>query len=79
MKFTIFTGENDVNIMHNSVLINLNMLEARYRRNRRRIFYSSSACIYPKYNQEDPENPKSSEGSAYPALPDSEYGWGQIV
>ncbi len=74
----VFTGENDANIMHNSALINLNMLEACYRRNVKRIFYSSSACIYPKYNQEDPDNPVCSEESAYPAFPDSEYGWEKL-
>jgi len=74
----VFTGENDANIMHNSALINLNMLEACYRRNVKRIFYSSSACIYPKYNQEDPDNPICSEQSAYPAFPDSEYGWEKL-
>lgn len=74
----VFTGENDANIMHNSALINLNMLEACYRRNVKRIFYSSSACIYPKYNQEDPNNPICSEDSAYPAFPDSEYGWEKL-
>jgi len=74
----VFTGENDANIMHNSALINLNMLEACYRRNIKRIFYSSSACIYPQYNQEDPANPNCSEESAYPAFPDSEYGWEKL-
>jgi len=74
----VFTGENDANIMHNSALINLNMLEACYKRNVKRIFYSSSACIYPKYNQEDPDNPNCAEDSAYPALPDSEYGWEKL-
>ena len=74
----VFTGENDADIMHNSALINLNMLEACYRRNVKRIFYSSSACIYPKFNQEDPENPNCAEDSAYPALPDSEYGWEKL-
>ena len=74
----VFTGENDANIMHNSALINLNMLEACYRRNVKRIFYSSSACIYPKYNQEDSKNPNCSEDSAYPAYPDSEYGWEKL-
>jgi len=64
--------------MHNSALINLNMLEACYRRNIKRIFYSSSACIYPKYNQEDPSNPNCAEESTYPAFPDSEYGWGKL-
>ena len=74
----VFTGENDANIMHNSALINLNMLEACYRRNVKRIFYSSSACIYPKYNQEDPNNPNCAEDSAYPAMPDSDYGWEKL-
>jgi len=74
----VFTGENDANIMHNSALVNLNMLEACYRRNVKRIFYSSSACIYPKYNQEDPNNPNCAEDSAYPAFPDSEYGWEKL-
>jgi GDP-D-mannose 3',5'-epimerase len=74
----VFTGDNDADIMHNSALINLNMLEACYKRNVKRIFYSSSACIYPKYNQEDPENPNCAEASAYPAQPDSEYGWEKL-
>jgi len=74
----VFTGENDANIMHNSALININILEACYRRNIKRIFYSSSACIYPKYNQEDPSNPNCAEESAYPAFPDSEYGWEKL-
>lgn len=74
----IFTGENDADIMHNSATINLNVLEAAYRRNSRRIFYSSSACMYPAYNQEDPDNPNCKEDSAYPAAPDSEYGWEKL-
>jgi nucleoside-diphosphate-sugar epimerase len=74
----VFTGENDADIMHNSAMINLNMLDACYRRNVKRIFYSSSACIYPKYNQEDPDNPMTAEDSAYPAFPDSEYGWEKL-
>jgi nucleoside-diphosphate-sugar epimerase len=74
----VFTGDNDADIMHNSALINLNMLEAGYRKNVKRIFYSSSACIYPKHNQLDPDNPKTSEDSAYPAEPDSEYGWEKL-
>lgn len=74
----IFTGENDADVMHNSALINLNMLEACQRRNVRRIFYSSSACIYPEYNQVDPDNPNCAEDSAYPAKPDSEYGWEKL-
>ncbi len=74
----IFTGENDADIMHNSALINLNMLEACHRRNVKRIFYSSSACMYPEHNQLDPDNPNCSEDSAYPANPDSEYGWEKL-
>lgn len=74
----VFTGENDADIMHNSALINLNMLEACYKRNNKRIFYSSSACIYPEYNQKDPDNPNCAEASAYPAQPDSEYGWEKL-
>lgn len=74
----VFTGENDADIMHNSATINLNMLEACRRRNVKRIFYSSSACIYPEYNQTDPENPQCSEATAYPAAPDSEYGWEKL-
>lgn len=74
----VFTGDNDANIMHNSALINLNMLDACQRRNVKRIFYSSSACIYPEYNQLDPHNPKTAENSAYPADPDSEYGWEKL-
>jgi nucleoside-diphosphate-sugar epimerase len=74
----VFTGENDADIMHNSAIINLNILEACHRRNVKRIFYSSSACIYPEYNQMDPDNPNCSEDSAYPANPDSEYGWEKL-
>ena len=74
----VFTGENDADIMHNSTLINLNILEACWKRNVKKIFYSSSACIYPEYNQLDPENPKTAEDSAYPANPDSEYGWEKL-
>lgn len=74
----IFTGEYDADIMHNSGIINLNMLDASYKRNIKKIFYSSSACIYPEFNQMDPDNPKCSEDSAYPAAPDSEYGWEKL-
>jgi len=74
----VFTGENDADIMHNSALINLNVLEACLRRNSKRIFYSSSACMYPEHNQMDPNNPNCAEDSAYPANPDSEYGWEKL-
>jgi GDP-D-mannose 3', 5'-epimerase len=74
----IFTGEHDADVMHNSAAINLNVLDACYKRRAERIFYSSSACIYPAYNQEDPSNPLCSEESAYPAAPDSEYGWEKL-
>ena len=74
----IFTGENDASVMYNSAAINLNVAEACRRRDISRVFYSSSACIYPEYNQMDPDNPKCSEESAYPAAPDSEYGWEKL-
>jgi GDP-D-mannose 3',5'-epimerase len=74
----IFIGENDAEIMHNSATINLNLLEAARCRAAHRIFYSSSACMYPAYNQEDPDNPNCTEASAYPAAPDSEYGWEKL-
>ncbi|PKN64371.1 MAG: NAD-dependent dehydratase [Deltaproteobacteria bacterium HGW-Deltaproteobacteria-15] len=74
----VFTGENDANIMHNSGMINMNMLEACHKRNVKRIFYSSSACMYPEYNQLDADHPICSEDSAYPANPDSEYGWEKL-
>jgi len=74
----IFTGEHDAVVMHNSAAININMVEVSRLAGVRRIFYSSSACIYPEYNQRDPDNPKCSEDSAYPASPDSEYGWEKL-
>lgn len=74
----VFTGDHDADIMHNSGTINLNMVERCRITRVKKIFYSSSACIYPKYNQEDPNNPRCSEDSAYPALPDSEYGWEKL-
>jgi Nucleoside-diphosphate-sugar epimerases len=74
----IFTGEHDAAIMHNSAMINLNILEGCRARNVSGVFYSSSACMYPAYNQEDPDNPNCAEDSAYPAAPDSEYGWEKL-
>jgi GDP-D-mannose 3',5'-epimerase len=80
----IFTGENDADVMHNSATINLNVLECQHQLNKRlgvnktKIFYSSSACMYPEHNQLDPDNPDCSEDSAYPAAPDSEYGWEKL-
>lgn len=74
----IFTGENDANVMHNSATINLNVLQQACEKRVGKIFYSSSACIYPAYNQNDPDNPKCSEDSAYPAEPDSDYGWEKL-
>lgn len=74
----VFTGANDADIMHNSCLINLNILEACNNRNSKKIFYSGSACMYPEHNQLDPQNPLCSEDSAYPANPDSEYGWEKL-
>jgi nucleoside-diphosphate-sugar epimerase len=74
----IFTGENDADIMHNSVTINLNVLENCKKKNIYNIFYSSSACVYPEHNQMDPNNPLCAEDSVYPANPDSEYGWEKL-
>lgn len=74
----IFTGEHDAAVMHNSAAINLNTVEASRKAGVKRMFYSSSACIYPEYNQKDPNNPVCSEESAYPAAPDSEYGWEKL-
>ncbi len=74
----IFTGEHDAAVMHNSATINLNLLEFGRIAGVRKFFYSSSACIYPEYNQLDPDNPNCSEDSAYPAAPDSEYGWEKL-
>jgi nucleoside-diphosphate-sugar epimerase len=74
----IFTGEHDADVMHNSATINLNMLHFGEKAKIRKIFYSSSACIYPEYNQMEPDNPKCFEESAYPAAPDSEYGWEKL-
>lgn len=74
----IFTGEHDADVMHNSATINLNMLHFGNKAVIKKVFYSSSACIYPEYNQTDPDNPKCSEESAYPANPDSEYGWEKL-
>ncbi len=74
----VFTGENDAEILHNSALINLNVLKSAHKNGIKKIFYSSSACMYPEYNQLDPGNPKCSEDSAYPAAPDSEYGWEKL-
>ena len=74
----IFTGENDAHVMHNSALVNLNILDESKKAGVDKIFYSSSACIYPEYNQKDPNNPNCKEDSAYPAMPDSEYGWEKL-
>jgi GDP-D-mannose 3',5'-epimerase len=74
----VFTGVHDAEIMHNSATINLNCLEYGRLAGVKRFFYSSSACMYPEYNQLDPDNPKCSEDSAYPAAPDSEYGWEKL-
>ncbi len=80
----VFTGDNDAHIMHNSVSINLNLLEQQSKlnnslnRNRTKIFYSGSACMYPEHNQNNPDNPNCKEDSAYPANPDSEYGWEKL-
>jgi GDP-D-mannose 3', 5'-epimerase len=74
----IFTGEHDADVMHNSATINLNTLHFGVKAGVKKFFYSSSACMYPEYNQMDPQNPKCSEESAYPAAPDSEYGWEKL-
>ena len=74
----IFTGDNDANVMHNSAMINLNVAFEASRKGVKRIFYSSSACMYPEHNQLDPDNPNCKESSAYPANPDSEYGWEKL-
>lgn len=74
----IFTGDNDAGVMHNSSIINLNVLQASVNANIPRVFYSSSACVYPEFNQQDPGNPNCEECSAYPAQPDSEYGWEKL-
>jgi len=74
----VFTGENDADIMHNSALININVAYEGVKKNVKRVFYSSSACMYPEHNQLDPDNPNCAEESAYPANPDSEYGWEKL-
>jgi nucleoside-diphosphate-sugar epimerase len=80
----VFTGENDAEIMHNSAVINLNVLDFMHQLNQQnglnetKIFYSGSACMYPSFNQEDPDSPNCREDSAYPAAPDSEYGWEKL-
>jgi nucleoside-diphosphate-sugar epimerase len=74
----IFTGEHDADIMHNSCQINLNILDEMHKKGVKKVFYSSSACMYPSHNQEDPDNPLMAEDSAYPANPDSEYGWEKL-
>jgi len=74
----IFTGENDANVMHNSALININVLHQATKVQSGKLFYSSSACMYPEFNQLNPDNPNCSEDSAYPAAPDSEYGWEKL-
>lgn len=74
----INTGQNDADVMHNSAIINLNVAQVCVSNKVKKVFYSSSACIYPEYNQLDPDNPNCLESSAYPALPDSEYGWEKL-
>ena len=74
----IFSGENDAKVMHNSALINLNIAHESINKKVKKVFYSSSACVYPEHNQLDPNNPNCSEESAYPAAPDSEYGWEKL-
>lgn len=74
----IFTGQNDAEVMHNSAMVNLNVADTATKKGVGRIFYSSSACMYPQENQLDPDNPNCHEDSAYPANPDSEYGWEKL-
>lgn len=74
----IFTGNNDANVMHGSAMINLNVVHECVQKNVKKVFYSSSACMYPEHNQLDPNNPNCEESSAYPANPDSEYGWEKL-
>jgi nucleoside-diphosphate-sugar epimerase len=74
----IFTGDNDAHVMHNSAQINLNVVENCVKYKVEKVFYSSSACIYPTFHQENPDSPLCEESSAYPALPDSEYGWEKL-
>lgn len=74
----IFTGDHDADVMHNSAMINLNVADVANKKKVGKVFYSSSACMYPEYNQLDPNNPNTSEDSAYPANPDSEYGWEKL-
>lgn len=74
----VFTGDHDAYIMHNSAMINLHMADRAVKHHVGKVFYSSSACMYPEYNQMDPDNPNTSEESAYPAAPDSEYGWEKL-
>jgi GDP-D-mannose 3', 5'-epimerase len=74
----IFTGDNDANVMYNSAMINLHVAKHCVMKNVKKVFYSSSACMYPEHNQLDPSNPNCEESSAYPANPDSEYGWEKL-
>ncbi|MEK9657095.1 MAG: NAD-dependent epimerase/dehydratase family protein [bacterium] len=74
----VFSGENDADLMHNSALINLHIADLAAKAQIKKLFYSSSACMYPEYNQLDPDNPQCHEDSAYPAQPDSEYGWEKL-
>ena len=74
----IFTGDNDANVMHNSALVNLNVVHSAAEYKAKKVFFSSSACIYPEHNQLDPNNPICTEASAYPANPDSQYGWEKL-
>lgn len=74
----VFTGENDADIMHHSALINLNVIEQCRNSSVKKVFYSSSACIYSQHTQTDPNNPDCKESSVYPSDPDSEYGWEKL-
>ena len=75
----VFSGINDADIIHNSAMINLHVCDICVKKNIKKIFYSSSACIYPEHNQMDPNNPNCEESTAYPANPDSDYGWEKLL
>ncbi len=74
----LFTGDNDADVMHNSAMINLNVVDEMRKKGVRKAFYSSSACVYPEHNQMDPDHPTCAEDTVYPAAPDSEYGWEKL-
>jgi len=74
----INTGDNDAEVVHNSMMINLNVLNIGSRLKVKKFFFASSACVYNEHNQLNPDTPICEESSAYPAYPDSEYGWEKL-